>query len=198
MSGELRADASAWVPDEPLQPATTYTATVEAVDENRISTEATTSFTTMKAPGERVTASLWNNADYAYGNAMPLMIDFPQTFEVAEKHRAGVEKRLFVSSQPPQEGAWHWFTGNHLEYRPQEFWEPGTVLTVRAALDGVPLGDGKYGAKDIRRTISIDPTERVIKVSNADKEMVAEKDGEVVKSMRSASARRARPPTREP
>lgn len=183
VSGDFRPDASAWVPDAPLKPATTYSAEVEAVDENGIPTLAHTSFSTMKAPGERVTASLWNNADYSYGNAMPLMIDFPEGFEVGEKYRAGVEKRLFVSSEPPQEGAWHWFTGNHIEYRPQEFWEPGTVITVRAALDGVPLGGGKYGEKDIQQTVTIDQNTRVIEISNADKEMVAKENGEVVKTM---------------
>ena len=183
VSGQLRADASAWVPDAPLEPETTYTATVEAVDDNGIPTLASTSFTTMESPTQRVGASLWNNADYAYGNAMPIMVDFPQDFEVAEEYRAGVEKRLFVTSQPHQDGAWHWFTGRHLEYRPKEFWEPGTSITVRAALDGVPLGGGVYGDADIHRTVSIDETARVIEVSNEEKEMVAIEDGKTVKSM---------------
>src|SRR5690606_38249237 len=96
--------------------------------------------------------------------------------------REAVEKRLFVSSQPHQPGVWHWFSGSHLEYRPQEFWEPGTEVTVRLGLKGVPFGDGSYGVKDINSTFTIDERDREIEVSNDDKELVAKEDGEEVKS----------------
>ncbi|GAA4893284.1 L,D-transpeptidase [Stackebrandtia albiflava] len=183
VSGAMRADGSAWVPDSPLEYRTRYTATASAVDaEHRVVT-AETSFTTMAEPRDRVEASLWNTADYEYGHAMPVMIDFPPDFEVPEKHRAQVERRLFVTSDPPQPGVWHWFTGGHLEYRPESFWKPGSVVTVRAALEGVPLGGDRYGAGDVTRKIHFDDTARVIEVSNEDKVMVAKENGEAVKSM---------------
>ena len=183
VSGDLRPDGSAWVPAEPLKPKTTYTATVEVLDDNKVPATTSTSFTTMAKPKERMSATLWNKSGYEYGNAMPIMIDFPDDFEVPEKHRAEVEKRLFVYSDPPQQGAWHWFTGNHLEYRPEQFWEPGTSISVRAALDGVPLGGDKYGEKDITETVAIDSDTRVVEIVNKDKEMVAKKNGKVVKTM---------------
>ncbi|CAM3176281.1 Lipoprotein-anchoring transpeptidase ErfK/SrfK [Stackebrandtia soli] len=183
VAGRLRDDASSWVPDKPLKPAMTYTVNVTAVDERRIPNKVETSFTTMAAPKKTVEPRIWNEAGYAYGQAMPVMLDFPEDYEVPEKYRDDVERRLFVTTEPAQAGSWHWFNGRHLEYRAEEFWVPGTTIDVHAALKGVPLGRGEYGAKDMKRTISIDKTERVIEVSNKDKEMVAKKNGEVVKKM---------------
>lgn len=183
VEGEMREDESTWVPDAPLEFDTEYTTEVTAVDDEDISVTAEAKFTTMPDPPNRMDAYLWNGNEYEYGQAMPIMLDFPRDFEVPEDRRAEVESRLFVESDPPQEGVWHWFSGNHLEYRPEHFWEPGTEITVRFGLGGLPLGDDLYGAQDIASTITISDTERSIEVDDDAKEMVAKENGETVDSM---------------
>lgn len=183
IDGEMRADGSSWVPATPLAFETTYTVTATALDEFEIPAVSETNFTTMASPPNRVWASLWNGSEYHYGQATPIMVDFNRDFSVPEEERANVEKRLFVESDPPQPGAWHWFSGNHLEYRPKDFWEPGTVIDVRIALGGLPLGGDLYGEQDITGTIHIDSEARVVEVDNDSKTMTAKKNGEVVKSM---------------
>lgn len=183
IEGQMRPDGSAWVPQTPLSYETTYTATATALDEFEVPTTAQTSFTTMSSPPNRVWASLWNGSEYHYGQATPIMVDFSRDFSVPEEERANVEKRLFVESDPPQPGAWHWFSGNHLEYRPKEFWQPGTVIDVRIALGGLPLGGDLYGEQDITGTIHIDSDARIVEVDNESKTMTAKKNGETVKSM---------------
>ena len=183
VEGEMRPDGSSWVPASPLSYETTYTVTATALDEFEIATTAETEFTTMSSPPNRVWASLWNGSEYHYGQAIPIMVDFNRDFSVPEEERANVEKRLFVKSDPPQPGAWHWFSGNHLEYRPKDFWEPGTVIDVRIGLGGLPLGNGLYGEQDITGTIHIDSETRVVEVDNESKSMTAKKNGEVVKTM---------------
>lgn len=181
--GTMRDDDSAWVPREPLDYDTSYTAKVTAEDGDGIPASATTSFHTMSEPKQKVSATVWNDPKYEYGQAMTVQLDFEEGFEVDEDHREAVENRLFVSSEPKQEGAWHWFDGNHLEYRTKEFWEPGTTISLRAALEGVPLGDGKYGSEDLEQDIQVSDIARKIEVNDDDKEMVAYKDGKEVKSM---------------
>ncbi|WP_415645269.1 Ig-like domain-containing protein [Stackebrandtia soli] len=182
VEGDWRADGSTWVPAEPLSYETTYTARAVALDKHEIPAESETSFTTMASPGNRMGASLWNSSEYEYGNAMPIMIDFPRDYSVPEDKRDDVERRLFVESDPPQMGAWHWFSGNHLEYRPKEFWVPGSVVKVRLGLGGLPLGDGLYGMQDISGTIHISSTTRHIEADNATKQLTATENGEVVKT----------------
>src|SRR5690606_32373949 len=110
-------------------------------------------------------------------------VDFDRSFPVPEEERANVEKRLFVTSDPPQPGAWHWFSGSHLEYRPQEFWQPGTVIDVRIALGGHPLGNDLYGETDITSTVQIGSDARIVEIDNESKSMTAKQNGEVVKTM---------------
>ncbi|TWJ15268.1 lipoprotein-anchoring transpeptidase ErfK/SrfK [Stackebrandtia albiflava] len=183
VEGELRPDGTSWVPSSPLEYETTYTAAVTAVDADEIPVTTETTFTTMASPGNQMFASIWNGSEYEYGQATPIMLDFPREFSVPEEERANVERRLFVKSDPPQPGAWHWFSGNHLEYRPQEYWQPGTVIEVRAAIGGMPLGGGVYGEADITQTVHISGTARSVEVSNETKQMVAMENGEVVKTM---------------
>lgn len=193
VTGALNDAKSAWVPAKPLKYDTTYTVAVDALDPKKIPATAKTSFTTMSKPADKVAATVWNEAGYGYGQAMPLMVDFPEGYEVPKKQRDDVEKRLFVQSNPVQHGLWHWFSGNHLEYRPKDFWEPGTTIKVRAALEGVPLGNGKYGDKDINRTVKIGKTARTVEISNKTKNMVAKKDGKKVKSMPISLGKPAKP-----
>lgn len=185
VKGDMRADGSSWVPAEPLSYETKYTSKVTAVDADKVEVTVKSSFTTMKSPPNRQFASLWN-ADaesYEYGQAMPIMVDFPSDYEVPEDQREAVEKRLFVESDPVQPGAWHWFSGHHLEYRPKDFWEPGTTIKVRLGLGGLPLGGDLYGSEDVTSTVKIDSTVKTVEVSDENKELVAKENGETVKTM---------------
>ncbi|XNL31129.1 Ig-like domain-containing protein [Longispora sp. K20-0274] len=183
VAGALRADGTGWVPAKPLTPDASYTATVTATgDDGKTETRATT-FTTMGRPGNRVGTGMYLFQGGTYGVAMPVVVEFVD-FQVPEAERAAVARRLFVTSDPPQVGAWHWFGGNQVMYRPKEYWKPGTKITVRTGLDGHPLGNGKYGDQERSATVTIDAASRVLEVDNATKQMVAKKDGQVVRTMR--------------
>ena len=85
------------------------------------------------------------------GVAMPVVIEFDT--EVPEEARAGVQRRLFVTTNPPQPGVWHWPSGRQVWYRAPVYWQPGTTISVRAALAGVPMGNGSYGDTDRSATV---------------------------------------------
>jgi lipoprotein-anchoring transpeptidase ErfK/SrfK len=180
VSGAMRDDGTAWVPGSPLKYGKTYTATVTASKDGGTQTKTTT-FTTMGEPGSRVGTGLYLFDGKTYGVAMPVVVEFHPG--VAKKDRAGVQIRMFVSTDPPQPGAWHWVSnGTQAYYRAPEYWQPGTKITTRIALGGHPMGKGKYGDTDRKATAKIG--ERFeMKVDNKTKKMTVLRGGQVVKTL---------------
>ncbi|MDR7279838.1 L,D-transpeptidase [Catenuloplanes atrovinosus] len=176
VEGGLRADGSTWVPADPLAYDTTYTVRATAGDR-----AATSTFTTMSRPGNRMDAQIFMADGKTYGQAMPIVVEFGQG-GVKEADRAAVERRLFVQSDPPQLGVWHWDSDIQVEYRPEKYWQPGTKLTVRLGLGGLPVGGGRYGKVDVDLTASIDTKRREIQVDNATKKMTAVEDGKTLQT----------------
>jgi lipoprotein-anchoring transpeptidase ErfK/SrfK len=180
VSGTMREDGTAWVPSSPLKYGRTYTATVTASKGGGTATKTTT-FTTMGEPGSRVGTGLYIFDGKTYGVAMPVVVEFRPG--VAKKDRAGVQKRMFVSTDPPQPGAWHWVSnGTQAYYRAPEYWQSGTKISVRIGLGGHPMGKGRYGDTDRKATAKIG--ERFeMKVDNRTKKMTVLKNGQVVKTL---------------
>jgi lipoprotein-anchoring transpeptidase ErfK/SrfK len=180
--GAMRPDGSSWLPDEPLKLGKTYTANVTASDSEGRTVTRTTTFSTMTSADNRVPTGL-NMLDSdtdSYGVAMPVAVRFDE--EVPKSARPAVERRLFLTSSPSQPGAWRWFTGREVLYRPQNYWQPGTKLSVRALLDGVPLGNGRYGDRDHTATGTIG-REFTMKVDNKSKSMSVYQSGKLLKTM---------------
>ena len=147
VAGAMRADGSTWVPAKPLEYQRKYTATATAAGAGGQVVTGETTFTTMAKPARL--ADSWMNVfpGRTYGTAMPIVVDFGETIPVSA--REAIQKRLFVTSTPSQPGAWHWMdSGTEVVYRTPDFWQPGTRIAVRAALTGVPFGNGIWGTDD--------------------------------------------------
>ncbi|MEV4639348.1 Ig-like domain-containing protein [Actinoplanes sp. NPDC049548] len=181
VAGELREDGSAWVPAKPLKNSKKYVATVTAVDGAGQSKTATTTFTTMGAPGRKTGTGLYLFDDRTYGVAMPVVVEFNPG--IKKKDRAAVQKRMFVKSAPSQPGTWSWTSsGTQAFYRAPKFWQPGTTLAVRIAVGGLPTGGGRYGDRDRSATAKIGRS-LVMKVENKTKKMTVVENGKVVRTM---------------
>ncbi|MEU7819713.1 Ig-like domain-containing protein [Catellatospora sp. NPDC049133] len=180
LSGRMRPDNSAWIPDKPLDYKGRYSVTVTATDGRRAITKST-SFTTMAEPQRQVGTGMYLFDDHTYGVAMPVVVEFSE--QIPEKSRAQVESRLFVTTTPAQPGVWHWMSGRQVTYRAPEYWKPGTVLSVRAALKGVPMGEGRYGDDDRKATAKIAGEKLELIVKNSNKHIDVFRNGKKVKSM---------------
>ncbi|WP_203842327.1 L,D-transpeptidase [Winogradskya humida] len=181
VAGELREDGSSWVPAKALTASKTYEASVTAVDSAGVSKTETTTFTTMAKPAKKTGTGLYLFDDHTYGVAMPIVVEFNPG--IKKKDRAAVQKRLFVKSEPAQPGAWSWTsTGTQVYYRPPKFWEPGTKLTVRAAVGGLPTGGGRYGDQDRGASAKIGRS-LVMKVDNKTKKMTVVESGKTVRTL---------------
>jgi lipoprotein-anchoring transpeptidase ErfK/SrfK len=181
VAGALREDGSSWVPSQALKTDERYAVTVVATGSAGDSKTASTSFTTMGAPAHRTGTGLYLFDGRTYGVAMPVVVEFTPGIKKAD--RAAVQKRLFVATQPAQPGVWSWTsTGTQAFYRAPKYWRPGTRITVRAALGGLPTGGGRYGDRDRSATAEIG-RDFEMKVDNASKKMSVVRDGQVVRTM---------------
>jgi lipoprotein-anchoring transpeptidase ErfK/SrfK len=175
--GALRADGSTWVPGAQLKWNTAYTASVATPGRSE---GKKVTFTTMSKPDNLVRVSTPLEDDAVYGVAMPLVVRFEEA--VPKDQRAAVEKRLFVTSTPAQRGAWNWFDGTEVHFRPAEYWQEGTKLSVRIATGGLPLGGHAYGGSDV--TVQASIGDKVLMVTdNNTKTMTVTRHDQVVRTI---------------
>ncbi len=181
VEGRMRRDGSSWVPSTPLKYGTRYTATVAGTGADGRTHEGTSTFTTMTKPSSMIGSGLYLFSERTYGVAMPVVAEFSPG--IPKKDQAAVQKRMFVQTDPPQPGAWHWLpNGTQAYYRAPEYWKPGTTITVRLALAGIPLSNGRYGNVDRSATAKIGRAFEM-KVDNATKRMTVYENGALVRSM---------------
>ncbi|HPU14037.1 MAG TPA: Ig-like domain-containing protein [Aeromicrobium sp.] len=134
-----------WTADELLEPGVKYVVTASGTgDDGKIVTKQT-SFTTQALPLDKQTyPSIAPLAGETVGVGMPVIV----SFDVAVKDRAAFEKNMTVTATPATEGGWYWLSDHKAHWRPKDFWQPGTQVSVDLALNSVPAGDGVYGQQD--------------------------------------------------
>jgi lipoprotein-anchoring transpeptidase ErfK/SrfK len=71
-------------------------------------------------------ATLQNGGTYGIGAVVVAHFDAP----VGD--RGAAEQQLVVSTSPPVSGAWHWVNDQTAHWRPPQYYEPGTTVTVAA------------------------------------------------------------------
>ncbi|MFI6264845.1 Ig-like domain-containing protein [Micromonospora sp. NPDC051006] len=182
VKAEPREDGSGWVPSAPLQPKRTYTAEVTATGDSGKSTTRKTTFTTMpKSTKPAITSTLYFAGNRTYGTAMPVTVAFDPP--IPKEARADVQRRLFVKTNPPQPGVWSWVEdGSQVYYRAPDFWRPGTTISVRAGLAGLPIGKDRVGDEERTATSKIG-RQVSLEIDNATKQMSVLRDGKLVKKI---------------
>ncbi|MEU3273040.1 Ig-like domain-containing protein [Saccharomonospora sp. NPDC006951] len=143
VKGALTEDGTSWESAEPLGYGKTYTLTATAEGANGKPETKTSTFTTA-TPAQQI--SVWTNVDdgQKVGVGMPIIF----TFSAPVPDRKAAEKALRIETEPKTEGAFHWFSDDSVTWRPKEYWQAGTTVTVDAAIYGRHLGDGVYGSED--------------------------------------------------
>jgi lipoprotein-anchoring transpeptidase ErfK/SrfK len=186
IDGELSEDGSSWRPAAQLEYVTTYVATLTAVDESGENAITTSTFTTMAEPDQTIRVFSFIGSESVVGVGMPLRVEFKDDSdalrEIPEEHRAEVERRMIVRTDPPQEGSWRWVSGSEVHYRPQEYWQAGTQINYHLATGGLPVGEGWYLRNDLNLNLTVGP-EIVMEADAASRQMTVSVDGEVERSI---------------
>ncbi|MEU2288240.1 Ig-like domain-containing protein [Streptomyces sp. NPDC013178] len=139
--GRISADGRSWSPDDKrLALAARYTIDVVALDGDGRRSARHATFTT-DVPEQRFIGYVSPENRSTVGTGMIVSLEFNREIE----NRAAVERAVQVTSRPAVEVRPHWFGDDRLDFRPAEYWRPGTVVTVALRLRDVEGAPGVYG-----------------------------------------------------
>ncbi len=80
------------------------------------------------------------------------------------------------------EGAWRWVDDNQVQWRPRDYWTPGTTVTVDADLSGIEIAPDVWGVRGEPATFTIGPA-MITTVDIAKHTMTVTKDGDVLRTV---------------
>lgn len=169
----LSDDATSWTTAEVLGYNRQYTLTI--VDSE--GEEQELSFSTA-TPAATTGVAIGPLPDSAVGIGQAITF----VFSVAPTDREAVEEAITVETSNDTEGGFYWFGDNDLRWRPAEFWEPGTEVTVSADIYGLDMGGGVFGAEDNATNFTIGDDVRAI-VDDSTKTMKVYQNGELLRSI---------------
>jgi lipoprotein-anchoring transpeptidase ErfK/SrfK len=170
VTGAYSADHTSWHTDEDLGYDRTYTLTARGTDSSGESTvRLHRSWHTVVPDNYTLPyfqtiygSALENGATYGIG-----MIPVVQ-FDESIPDQAAAEKALIVQTTPHVDGSWTWLDDHTLHWRPQHFYKPGTVVTIKAMVYGKNFGSKSYklfGQED--RSISFKIGQSHVSIANA-------------------------------
>ena len=150
VAGTIAEGGGSWTPDGLLALGTTYSVDATAVDRDGARATRHTTFSTI-ARARTFVAFFTPEDGSTVGVGMPVSLRFSRP--IAD--RAAVERAVRVTADPPVQVAAHWFGDQRLDFRPQQYWAPGTRVALALRLKGVRGAPGELGtqAKDVRFTV---------------------------------------------
>ena len=176
VEGEVEGET--WSSTGRMKPDTTYTVAVTAEGPEGGSTTQKSTFTTHEPEVTATYGVVYDERTVGVG--MPVSIQFDS--EVTdERYRRAIEEAVSVKTTPEVEGSWGWLDNRQLMWRPKEFWEPGTKVTVDAPITGFQTGEDKWIADDASGSMTIG-REQLSTVDIADHEMTVTRGGDTVKT----------------
>ncbi|GAA2137605.1 Ig-like domain-containing protein [Streptomyces synnematoformans] len=177
VEGEISKDGAVWEPAGHLRTQTRYKVHAVAKDADGLEAVKDASFTTV-VPENSFIGYFTPEDGSTVGVGMPVSLNFNQPIA----NQDAVEKAIEVTAEPDVEIDGHWFGNQRLDFRPEEYWEPGTEVTLSLRLDGVEGADGVYGQQ--HKDVSFEIGRRQVSTVDAkSKKMKVERDGRVVKTI---------------
>ncbi|MGW0817495.1 L,D-transpeptidase [Streptomyces viridiviolaceus] len=177
VSGQISADKTSWKPTAQLERATKYKLTATAQDSEGRAAHENASFTTV-SPSNSFIGTFTPDDGTTVGVGMPVSINFDK----AITNKAAVQKGITVSTTSGQEVACHWFNANRMDCRPENYWQEGSTVTLKLALDGVEGAEGVYGVQQKTVTFKIGRNQ-VSYVDAKTKQMKVTQNGKTIRTI---------------
>ncbi|MFC5722324.1 Ig-like domain-containing protein [Streptomyces gamaensis] len=135
---------STFTPEAPLATGTGFQVVVRTEGADGRTHEQHSTFHTL-TPKQVNKVEVLPGKDTTVGVGQPVSL----AFDHPVKDKAAVERRLKVTTDNNTEGSWGWVKEplterDRVDWRPKEYWKPGTKVTLEADLNGVDTGDGRY------------------------------------------------------
>ncbi|MFC8507495.1 Ig-like domain-containing protein [Streptomyces sp. NPDC057411] len=181
LTGRTASGGTSWSSDRKAAPGTTYTVEVTARTAAGTETKDRKSFSTPKADEvNKLTLAPGKNTTVGIAQPLSIVFDRPVT------NKADVEKQLKVTTSNGTEGSWGWLTDysgkDRVDWRPKQYWKPGTKVTLDATLNGTDSGDGWF-VRDYRTGFTVSAQAQVVKVDLDAKKLSVVRDGRTVRTI---------------
>lgn len=177
VSGSMSGDGSSWEPEGKLELATKYKLSATAADKEGRKETKHSSFTTL-SPQNTFIGFFTPEDGSTVGVGMPVSINFNK----AIANKADVQKNITVTSSSGQEVVGHWFNDTRLDFRPEDYWQAGSKVTLGLRLKGVEASKDVYGLQSKDVTFNIGRSQ-VSTVDVNTKKMTVVRDGKVLKTV---------------
>ncbi|MFF8618990.1 Ig-like domain-containing protein [Streptomyces sp. NPDC015350] len=177
VKGTLSADGKSWKPDVQLERSTTYKITATAKDSKGREAHENSSFTTV-SPANSFIGNFTPEDGSTVGVGMPVSINFNKPIT----DRKAVQSGITVTSSSGQQVVGHWFNSQRLDLRPEDYWQGGSTVTLKLALDGVEGADGVFGVQQKTVTFKVGRNQ-VSTVDAKAKTMTVTQDGKTIKTI---------------
>ncbi|MCF3964839.1 L,D-transpeptidase [Streptomyces fuscigenes] len=177
VKGTLAADGKSWSPDAQLSRSTTYKIAATAKDSKGRGANENSTFTTV-SPSNSFIGNFTPEDGSTVGVGMPVSINFDKSIT----DKKDVQSHIQVSSTSGQQVVGHWFNSQRLDFRPQNYWQAGSKVTLKLNLDGVQGAKGTYGVQQKTVTFTVGRNQ-VSTVDAAAHTMVVQQDGKTVRTI---------------
>ncbi|MFD9408999.1 Ig-like domain-containing protein [Streptomyces sp. NPDC059989] len=177
VAGKIAADGKSWKPDGALKRSTKYALSATAKDADGREAHENASFTTV-SPENSFVGSFIPDEGQTVGVGMPVSI----TFNKPIQDRKAVQAAISVTSSSGQEVVGHWFGAQRLDFRPEQYWQANSTVTLKLALEGVQGAPGVQGVQNKTVTFKIGRSQ-VSTVDTKTKKMTVTRDGAVLKTI---------------
>ncbi|WP_084704139.1 L,D-transpeptidase [Phaeacidiphilus oryzae] len=137
VAGRFSQDRTSWTSTGRLAAGTGFKVAATAADSAGRTVGKSSAFTT----GAVFFGEFTPDHGATVGVGMPVSI----TFNTPVTDRAAVQRGITVRAEPAVEVVGHWFGDQRLDFRPQEYWKPGTKVTLSLRLKGVEGARHTYG-----------------------------------------------------
>jgi len=165
VAGALATDGSAWHNTEELGYGKTYEITARGVDEQGAAVTKTAQVRTLTPANETMPyiddvygSAVQNHGTYGVGMIVKVHFDEPVD-------RAKAQRTLQVTTTPSVTGGWYWDDDQNAYWRPENYYQPGTQVTVKAKVYGKRVGSGLYGQAD--QQVSFKIGQKRVSIANA-------------------------------
>ncbi|MER6712566.1 Ig-like domain-containing protein [Streptomyces sp. NPDC000877] len=175
--GSVSADGKAWKPKEQLERGTKYQISATAKDADGRTAAANSIFTTVTSANSFI-GTYTPDDGTTVGVGMPVSF----TFDKAITDRKAVQSHITVVSSSGQKVVGHWFNGQRLDFRPEEYWKAGSKVTMKIDLDGVEGANGVYGVQKKTVTFTVGRAQ-VSTVDAKTQTMTVVRDGRTIKTI---------------
>ncbi|WP_188267180.1 MULTISPECIES: Ig-like domain-containing protein [unclassified Streptomyces] len=180
LTGRTGSAGTSWTSDRRAAPGTTYTVKVTSRASDGREATRTSSFST-PAPGKVNKLTLAPGKNTTVGVAHPLSV----VFDLPVTRKADVERQLKVTTSNGTEGSWGWIKDHsgrdRADWRPREYWKPGTKVTLEADLNGTDSGGGWF-VRDYRTGFTVG-TAQIVKVDLDRKQLTLTREGRAVRTI---------------